>query len=58
MFNEIEQEMLEWLEVKRRYSETLVQLKDELKGLQEKIEREEQAIKLSDEKIKELKEKL
>lgn len=58
MFNEIEQEMLEWLKSKRRYSETLEEMKDDLIGLQERIEREEQAIKLCDEKIKELKEKL
>lgn len=58
MFNEIEQEMLEWLNAKRRRSETIETLKEDINSLQERLEREEQGIKLCDEKIKELKEKL
>lgn len=58
MFNEIEQELLEWLNAKKQHSNYLEKALAKLQDIQDEILDEQNAIERCDERIKELKEKL
>jgi chromosome segregation ATPase len=58
MFNEIEHELLQWLNAKRQHSTYLENALEKLQEVQDEIVDEKKAIEECDKKIKELKEKL
>ena len=58
MFNEIEQELLKWLNDKKQHTAYLENALEKLQDIQDEIVDEKKAIEECDKKIKELKEKL